>query len=167
MKKRKSKPKSPANQEPGGDCPSAPCSSFREDWLSAVDRLESLQQHLEGIAEKLIEVREELADESNDFRLIPLSHEDSGVVLAICEGIGADLIPLKPWTGSLFLCFEQLRQLNEAMADYIDQPAKNWGEVEMTTRAILAEQDLAQVRKIIEKGGSCEEVLAFLDTPRA
>ena len=119
------------------------------------------------LTDKLIEVREELADECNDFRLIPLSHEDSGVVLAVCEGIGADLIPFQPWHGSLFLGSEQLRQLNEGMADFIDQPEKNWGEVEMTTRAILAEQDLAQVRKIIEKGGSCEDVLNFLDTPRA
>jgi len=120
-----------------------------------------------NLTDKLIEVREELADESNDFRLIPLSHEDSGVVLAVCEGIGADLIPLQPWNGSLFLGSEQLRQLNEAMADFIDQPEKNWGEVEMTTRAILAEQDLAQVRKIIEKGGTTQDVLNFLDTPRA
>ena len=48
------------DKESGGDCPAAHCSSFHDDWLSEVDRLESLQQHLEGIAEKLIEVREEL-----------------------------------------------------------------------------------------------------------
>jgi len=117
------------------------------------------------LTDKLIEVREELVDQCNDFRLIPLSHEDSGVVLAVCEGIGADLIPLKPWNGSLFLNSEQLRQLNEGMADFMDQPENNWAE--MTTRAILAEQDLAQVRKIIEKGGTTQDVLNFLDTPRA
>jgi hypothetical protein len=122
MSKPTSKPKRPAKKKAGGDCPSAPCSSFRDDWLSAVDRLESLQQHLEGIAEKLIEVREELADQGNDFRLVPLSHEDSGCVLAVCESIGVDLIPLTPWQGSMFLQSEQIAQLNEAMEEYRDGP---------------------------------------------
>ena len=137
--------------------------------MSAVDRLESLQGHLEGLAEKLIEVREELADQGNDFRLVPLSHEDSGCVLAVCEAIGVDLIPLEPWKGALFLQSEQLAQLNEVMEEYRDnpRPPKSSGSSDETIKAMLAEQDLATVRKIIEKGGTAEDVLKFLDTPTA
>lgn len=36
-----------------------------------------------------------------------------------------------------------------------------------TIKAMLAEQDLAEVREIIEKGGSAQDVLNFLDTPKS
>lgn len=164
----------PSDKAAGGGRRPSSCSSFRDHWLSAVDRLESLQQHLEGIAEKLIEVREELVDQGNDFRLVPLSYQDSGVVLAVCEKIGVDLIPLTPWKGSLFLQAEQLSQLNEAMAEYQDgphPPKQSASSDEMwereTIKAMLAEQALAEVREIIEKGGTAQDVMNFLDTPTA
>ena len=92
--------------------------SSDQELIGAVERLEKLQGHLESVAEKLFEVRSELAQEGNDFRILPLVHEDSGVVLAVCESIGADLIPLEPWSGSLFLYPEQMQQLSEAMEEF-------------------------------------------------
>jgi hypothetical protein len=82
-----------------------------------------LESHLKSLIQKLTEVREELADQENNYRIVPLSHEDSGVVLSVCEPIGADLIPLDPWIGSLFLGPEQIDQLNEAMAEFRDPPS--------------------------------------------
>jgi len=78
----------------------------------------ALEKHMESLVDKLAEVRRELADDGNDFRIVPLSHQDSGVTLAICEAIGADLIPLTPWHGSLFLDRQQLSQLRKAMQEF-------------------------------------------------
>jgi len=78
----------------------------------------ALEKHMESLVDKLAEVRRELADDGNDFRIVPLSHQDSGVTLAICEAIGADLIPLTPWHGSLFLDSQQLTQLRKAMQEF-------------------------------------------------
>jgi hypothetical protein len=43
-----------------------------------------LESHLKSLIQKLTEVREELADQENNYRIVPLSHEDSGVVLSVC-----------------------------------------------------------------------------------
>lgn len=87
------------------------------------DEKTALEKHMERLVEKLGEVRRELADGGLDFRMVPLSHQDSGVTLAICEAIGADLIPLTPWHGSLFLDRQQLSQLRDAMEEFIPENA--------------------------------------------
>lgn len=87
------------------------------------DEKTALEKHMERLVDKLAEVRRELADGGLDFRMVPLSHQDSDVTLAICEAIGADLIPLTPWHGSLFLDRQQLSQLREAMEEFIPENA--------------------------------------------
>lgn len=81
------------------------------------DALTKLQAHLESIIAKLVEVREEVINEGNPFRIVPLSHQDSGCVLAVCEPGFVDLIPMTPFDGSIFLTKEQLDQLNDAMEE--------------------------------------------------
>lgn len=78
----------------------------------------AIQAHLAMIEAKMVEVRDELEGEDRDYRIVPLTFQDSGVVLAICESIGVDLVPLGPIGGSLFLVREQLDQLFAAMDEF-------------------------------------------------
>lgn len=107
---------------------SAPCSSCVELTQTALKvemryqesqkELKRLRRHLRDLEQSLVDVREELENEGNAYRIIPLSHEDSGVVLAVCESIGPTLIPVTPWSGSMHLCPKQLDQLSDAMAEF-------------------------------------------------
>lgn len=92
-------------------CAASPCSA-------CADPLKRMEDHMEKLVAKMVEIREEMIAEEVDFRLVPLTHQDSGVILAVCESIGVDLIPMTPWSGSLFLDAQQLSQLNEAMAEF-------------------------------------------------
>lgn len=130
LESMKTPPKKPAGEVASAATCSA-CSESLELAMKAEgayrqkrDALERMEQHLEQLVEKLAEVRREIADDGNDFRLVPLSHQDSGVTLAVCESIGVDLIPLTPWNGSLFLDQQQFSQLEEAMAEFRQPNAK-------------------------------------------
>ena len=105
-----------------------PCSACRETisaayktemrYQKANAELKRLRRHLRDLEESLCDVREEVENEGQAYRIIPLSHQDSGVVLAVCESIGPTLIPITPWSGSMHLFPEQLAQLNQAMAEF-------------------------------------------------
>ena len=112
----------------GESSPSLDCSSCDEmtqiaynaemRYQESQSELKRLRRHLRDLEQSLVDVREELENEGNNYRITPLSYEDNGVVLAVCESIGPTLIPVSPWSGSLHLSPKQLEQLSDAMVEF-------------------------------------------------
>jgi len=80
---------------------------------------QKLELQLETLTKKMVEIREELATHGKDYRIVPLSDRDSGVILAVCESLGVDLISMVPGEGSVFIDRVQFLQLVEAMGEFM------------------------------------------------
>lgn len=82
------------------------------------DRCEQYEDRMEGFENRLCEAMHDLKESGLPSSVLILTDEDNTPVIALCEAIGVELIPVNSGNRSAWLSHAMLKQLCEEMEQY-------------------------------------------------
>lgn len=81
-------------------------------------RCEEYEDRMLGFEQRLCEALHDLKESDLPASVIILTDQDNAPVIALCEGIGVELIPVNSGNRSAWLSHAMLKQLCEEMEKY-------------------------------------------------